>query len=284
MKDLGILDLLSLAGFKASPGDRIVRHQHEQYPIQELLNQGLLHVYQAYQSRPVFHEAKHILSFAGREGTRACLVGVFRNRGHCGTIEAPPLTSHVWEEEWRRQCKFFYRLERVSGFEHLEDRVIIEWGKGTLAWCQRLSNKPVSEILAPGRRLPPFRDYLEFDLSFDQLARLYADEEAHRDWRSRLSAVAGVYLILAQTTGKLYVGSATGAEGIWGRWRDYARTGHGNNELLRELLAGDKEYPAAFRFSLLQILPKTMTREDVIAHEARFKSKLGCLAHGLNLN
>ena len=38
-----------------------------------------------------------------------------------------------------------------------------------------------------------------------------------------LSNVAGVYVIADQATGKLYVGSATGDEGIWGRWRTLYR-------------------------------------------------------------
>jgi len=109
-------------------------------------------------------------------------------------------------------------------------------------------------------------------------------ESAHREWRARLSAVAGVYLILAETTGELYVGSATGSEGIWGRWRQYAGDGHGGNETLKALVAENDEYPGSFRFSVLQILPKSMAREDVIEREARFKAKLGSRAHGLNLN
>jgi hypothetical protein len=125
---------------------------------------------------------------------------------------------------------------------------------------------------------------LEFDLSYDELTELYRNEDAHREWRSRLSAVAGVYLILAETTGQLYVGSASGAEGIWGRWREYAKTGHGNNQSLKALISPDGPYPSAFRFSILQIVPKSMTREDVVERETRLKAKLGCLAHGLNLN
>lgn len=284
MRDLGVLDLLGLAGFKASPGDRIVRHQHGKYPVTDLLSQGLLEIYQAYQSRPVFHDVQNIVSFYGLDGTRACLFGVFRKQGWRASKDRPVLTKNPWEAQWRSETKFFYQLERLTGFEHLEHRVIIEWGRGALAWCQRLANKPVLEITAPGRRLPPFRDYLEFDLSYEELTELYRNEDAHREWRSRLSAVAGVYLILAETTGQLYVGSATGAEGIWGRWREYAKTGHGNNELLKELIAPDGPYPKAFRFSILQIVPKSMTREDVIEREARLKAKLGCLAHGLNLN
>jgi hypothetical protein len=284
LNDLGVLDLLGLAAFKASPGDRIVRHQHGKYPVRDLLNRGLLEIYQAYQSRPVFHDAEHIISCYGLDGTRACLFGVFRKQGWRSSKDKPVLTHSPWEAQWRSDTKFFYQLERLAGFEHLEHRVIIEWGRGTLAWCQRLTNKSVLEITAPGRLLPPFRDYLEFDLPYDELIELYRNEEAHREWRSRLSAVAGVYLILAETRGKLYVGSAIGAEGIWGRWREYTKTGHGNNELLKALIAADGEYSKAFRFSILQIVPKSMTREDVIEREARFKAKLGCLAHGLNLN
>jgi hypothetical protein len=284
MKHIGVLDLLALAGFKPGTDDVIVRHQHDRYPVQQLLTQELLPIYQAYQSRSKFHRAKYVLSFYGVGGTRACLFGVFRNMGYHGTMDVPELTNHPWEKEWRSQCKFFYDLERVGGFEHLEHRVIIDWGKAAVVWCQKISNKPVLELTAPGRRLPPFRDYLEFHLSYDQLQELFRNEEAHREWCARLSAIAGVYLVLAETRGKLYVGSATGAEGIWGRWREYAKTGHGGNILLRELTETDKEYPKAFRFSVLQILPRSMTREDVIEHEARFKAKLGCLAHGLNSN
>src|SRR5207245_9343273 len=102
-----------------------------------------------------------------------------------------------------------------------------------------------------------------------------------REWRARLAAVAGVYLILATTTGALYIGSACGTEGIWGRWAAYARDGHGGNMLLKELLAADPAYPAAFSYSILQILPKTFAREEVLEWERRYKEKLGSRAKGL---
>jgi hypothetical protein len=287
LKELGLLEVLGLAGFKGSPGDRIVRHQHGKYPVAELLQRGLLETYQAYQSKPVFHKAQRVISLYGLEGgTRARFFGVFRNSGWHGPKAKPPTTDHPWESEWRDHSKFFYKLKRETGFEHLEDRIIVEWGPGALAWCQRFTkaNKPVLEITAPGRKLPPFSDYLEFSISYNELLDLYQDEDAHREWRARLSAVAGVYLILAESSGDLYIGSATGAEGIWGRWRAYAKTGHGNNALLRRLIASNRDYPQAFRFSILQIVPKSMSREDVIEFEVRFKAKLGSRAHGLNLN
>jgi hypothetical protein len=49
------------------------------------------------------------------------------------------------------------------------------------------------------------------------------------DWYNNLSTVKGIYLI-TDNNNKLYVGSAYGVEGIWGRWKEYVNTnGHGNN-------------------------------------------------------
>jgi hypothetical protein len=161
---------------------------------------------------------------------------------------------------------------------------VIDWGAGALAWHQNLKNKPIIEMLPTGRILEPFTDYLDFSLSFRQLTELAASASAHRDWVSSLSAVAGVYLILAQSSGHQYVGSAYGLDGIWGRWLQYAINGHGGNSNLRDLMASDSAYPNAFRFSVLQVLPKTTTAPEVIRWETQYKAKLGSRATGLNLN
>lgn len=166
----------------------------------------------------------------------------------------------------------------------MEHRLIIDWGDGAINWHQHLSNKPVLELLPDGRRLPVFDDYLEFSLTHHELTELFHHADAHRDWRSALQAVAGVYLILAEKTGDLYVGSAYGAAGIWGRWEQYVKPGDGGNKLLVDLLARDSDYPERFRFSLLQILPKTLTRAEVIKREGLYKRKLGTRATGLNIN
>lgn len=179
-------------------------------------------------------------------------------------------------------ARHFYELERDSRFDDFRDRIIIDWGAGTLAWVQNLDNKPVLEILESGRRLPPFEDYLEFSLTYAQMKDLFRNEEVHRDWRIPLSAVAGVYLILAERSGNLYVGSASGTEGIWGRWRNYANSGDGGNVKLREVIRNDSSYPEQFRFSVLQVLPKTMARDEVVRREALYKDKLGSRATGLN--
>jgi hypothetical protein len=164
--------------------------------------------------------------------------------------------------------------------------VLIAWGAGALAWHQLLRNKRVIEVLPKGRALQAFADHMDFSLSFGELKSLVAEPTGHRDWWAKfsLSAVAGVYLVLAQTTGQQYVGSAYGTEGIWGRWSLYAATGHGNNDKLVKLLATDPSYPAAFRFSVLQVLPKRTTPAEVIGWESKYKQKLGSRVTGLNTN
>ena len=288
MFKLGVLDLLALAGFDRTASAKMVRHQHDKYPVRELLRRGWFELYQAYQARPVFDKVEYLVSFSGLTGTLARFEGVFRNRGFTHAAEGDTPPDCPWAREWKESCRRkkgggrFYDLKRVPGFEDLEDRIIIDWGPGTLAWHQRLTNKPVVELTPKGRRLPPFDDYLEFSLSYAELRELFASPDAHREWRARLEAVGGIYLILAESTGEQYVGSASGNGGIWQRWQNYAQSGHGGNAKLRKLIAADPVSPNNFRFSILQITPKTISRDALLKREARFMAKLGSRAHGLN--
>jgi hypothetical protein len=282
--NIGLVDILKLAGFDADSRWKLVRHQDTRYPVDELLRRKWFELYQSYQRRPVFHHARQIVSFYGMPGTRAGFYGVYAVVGHTPGHSGPILDACPWSNDWHRHAKFFYLLKRDRRFDGLRDRLVIDWGRATRSWVQKGANKRVLEIREPGRRLPPFEDYLEFSLTFSQLCGLFADEGAHHDWKARLSAVGGIYLILAQKSGEMYVGSASGEGGFWGRWRQYAATGHGGNRLLRKLMEHDPSYPQAFRFSVLQILPKTMAREEILRREAIYKMKLGSRAKGLNSN
>lgn len=46
------------------------------------------------------------------------------------------------------------------------------------------------------------------------------------DWKTALANQKGVYLITDSLNGKEYVGSATGENMIWGRWKDYIANGN----------------------------------------------------------
>lgn len=280
--ELGILDLLRVYGFDDRLKTKLVRHQDARYDIQSLLREGWFDLYQRLQSRPVFSGCDQIVSFVGDGSTRARFVGVYKVLS-----ESKSSVGHVPKEcpyrEWEKEDGYAYELAHQAEYSDLEGRAVIDW-PNPRAWHQYPKNMRVVEVLPKGRVLEPFGDYLDFSLTNPELIQLTSNPASHRDWKSSLAAVSGVYLIMAQTTGHQYVGSAYGLDGIWGRWYQYAVSGHGGNMLLQELMTKDTAYPAAFRYSVLQVLPKSTTATEVIQWERQYKIKLGSRATGLNLN
>lgn len=108
--------------------------------------------------------------------------------------------------------------------------------------------------------------------------------DANREWRRMLASVAGVYLILDKETGYQYIGSAYGKAGIWGRWSKYIPNGTGDNKLLQDLVNENESKKYDFQFSVLKTLPISSIQKEGLDFERLYKSKLGSMAFGLNLN
>lgn len=92
----------------------------------------------------------------------------------------------------------------------------------------------VQEILREpyfGRSFPGFED---IDLTFEELETLVRNSRP--DWQAALSSIKGIYLISDISTGRRYIGSAYGDQGIWSRWCAYVASGHGGNVGLRALV------------------------------------------------
>lgn len=277
-------ELLSVRGFVPDAKHvKLVRHKDSRIDLEALRAAGWFDTYQRYQSKPVFDGCEQIVVFFGEEGFNSRFVGVYDVGARMPASESPVPPGCPYPE-WTRSGHFYYSLEKRAGFEDLEDRVVIDWGKAALAWHQWFADRTVVEIRPRGRVLPPFRDYLRVHLSFDDLVRLAAQSDAHRDWVAALSAVGAIYLVVDGLSGEQYVGSATGNGGLWQRWCEYARTGHGNNLRLKELCDQHLGYPAAFRFSILDTFSRSLSHDEALSLEGFFKQKLGTRAFGLNAN
>ena len=143
----------------------------------------------------------------------------------------------------------------------------------------------VSEVLLEpysGQRFPGYED---IDISFGELEALV--QNSRPDWKAPLEKVKGVYLITDTRTGKRYVGSAYGDEGIWSRWVSYVNSGHGGNAELRQLVKDQGlSYPRAnFRFVLLEYHAPRTSEEKVIERETFWKNALLTRGeYGLNRN
>ena len=110
------------------------------------------------------------------------------------------------------------------------------------------------------------------------------DPTIYENWYTALSSVNAIYLISDLEDGQLYVGSAYNKEGLLGRWTEYIQTKHGSNKLMKEKLEQYPERYKAFQFSILQILPKNLSDEQVIQTESLWKKKLLSLQFGMNEN
>jgi len=257
-KPLTIQDLLKISGLDSSEKIKLVRHADEEKGItfdKVKWNKKKIEEYQKVQAKPVFHNTDYIVVFVGGKnmGTKAVFVGVYEVKSWREIKE---------EEKIDTNDKYFYELKERTEFNHFSWRVIIEWGKAIQSWYQSFSNlKEIVEIRPPRRLYKTFPGYDEVILTFEELEDIYSNEATYLDWVEPLSAIGGVYVILYKKTGKLYVGSAHGKDGIWGRWREYAEKKHGDNNELKKLLKEDSNAYKDFQFSILKILSKNEKKE-----------------------
>jgi hypothetical protein len=146
-----------------------------------------------------------------------------------------------------------------------------------------IDNLDVAEILREKSIIGEFPGYDQINISFDELRQIVESEDAR--WKAALSKIKGVYLIIDDATSKMYVGSAYGEDGIWGRWSVYVGTGDGENQKLKELL--DREgldYLSHFHYSILEIFGYGADTESIINRENHWKEVLFTRTIGYNQN
>ena len=273
-----LMDIKQIEGICRDHKVRLLRHKPE---IMEKIHDRSFEAYQNSQKKDVFGDAEYLISFVAERSKFAKFVGVWELRG----------------KKQEKDGRWLYKTRECDGFEKLKYRLVIRWGGGARSWVQRLDskweksnkskwgkcNKVVEEIL-PENYVKDFPGYYDFTLSYTELRQMVMHPQANREWHRMLSAIAGVYVILDQKSGKLYVGSATGEEGIWGRWLSYGKKADGGNELLAELLEEDSKRKEFLQYSILRVLEPSATKEEVLFQEGLIKQKLGSRKFGLNGN
>jgi len=271
-----IQELLFNRGLDKTSKVKLVRHKDSRIDLYNAYrtNRELFLKYQQQQSKEVFKGVDYLVSFIGEESVQSRFVGVYKVLG-CRKFPKKPSVigaSHCLE----------YDLEEMLDFADLKERVIVKWSN-PISWHQWIKNEMEVIEIHPGLHYKHFTDYSDFILNFDELKEIVTN--GYGDWKRMLSGAKGIYLISDTKTGKLYVGSAYAEDGIWGRWNSYVSTnGHSGNKQLKELIAKKADYAKNFQFSVLMILPKTITADQAIEKERLFKNKLGTNSFGLNSN
>jgi hypothetical protein len=196
----------------------------------------------------------------------------------------------ILEEPYQGSNRKFYDVELTDELRPLVGRMKLRrvWKeRGTrLNLENHYEDFEVAEILPARYTGVSFPGFNKVRLDFSELETLI--DNARADWEAALGNVGGVYLITDQTSGRRYVGSAYGQGGIWSRWTNYVRLGHGGNEGMKALLEGhDLDYcRRGFEFALLETIDAGAADSDVIARENYWKEVLSTrhAEWGLNRN
>ena len=182
---------------------------------------------------------------------------------------------------------YLYETQEVGGLEHLTGRAIIQFDKTFRASYLR-GPKHADQMLLIGLleqrmtvgEFPGFNAVMLSHVKLQTVVR-----ENIESWRAALGNVAGVYVITDNSTGKHYVGSACGGEGIWGRWSAYAKNGHGGNTELRLLLQNaGSDHSGHFQYSILEVCDLNAGENFILNRESHWKAVLRTREYGLNSN
>jgi hypothetical protein len=180
-----------------------------------------------------------------------------------------------------------YEVELDSKYLELIGRLVIDYNGGNTRSTvfmpkQVFANSTISSISQHKYQGEMFLSYDQINNSFESMNIIIKNEL--NDWKVALSSVYGVYLLTDTKTGKHYVGSAYGSQGIWGRWSDYIYGCHGNNKELKELydIHSRDYFEKYFKFTILEVLSTTLVPDEVIKRESLWKRKLQTITFGYN--
>ncbi len=219
----------------------------------------------------IFDSVEFVVVFLAEEGTDSRLVGVYENQGKD-------------QAKTRELGLNYYNLVALNEFEPLKDRVIVDWGLYNEQWHQWWRNEKFV-IRIDGyvdKNVPIFDSYEDVMLNYSELKAVFNGNDAV--WKSNLQSVNCIYGIVDKSNGKLYIGSTYGADGIYGRWKQYAKNGHGDDVVLRKLVEEDANHVLSFQWIILEILPLKIIKEKAIGRENFYKEKFCSRQFGYNKN
>ena len=221
--------------------------------------------------------------FISGKGTLAKLFACYRvGNSVPDTPDAMP--KDFPHPEWFQGENAYFDLEHIDFLKDYEGRLTIDWGNSARMWHQKgTTGKPIVAIQADEKKV--FSGFENLILTYDELKNILENQEAFDAWHTAMSAVNAVYLIADRKEGTQYVGSAYGKDGLWGRWAEYIATGgHGGNKKMHQAMTENPQRCHDLQFSVLQILSKSLSEDEIIKAETLWKNKLLTKEHGWNDN
>ena len=250
----------------------LARHNGDEHPIDVFL-EGQFDDWQKWQSKQNFKEEFVVSLIQAGSKTRWLFVGLYRSLGY---------------EKRSNPDHYYYTLERVEAADEWAGRLVVKSEykeRNSYPLGKTLeADLSIAELLPRRLSIGDFPGYKHVNITKTQLDLVV--NQNITSWKSALSSVKGIYLITDTSNGKLYVGKADGADGIWGRWCVYSATNHGHNVALKKEFGIDSEpgRKLDLRFSILEIADLHSTVQEIDQRENHWKEVLLTRVHGYNLN
>ena len=182
-----------------------------------------------------------------------------------------------------------YKLILQNEFKEYVKRLIIKLDRPVgrdiynkpFETVQRDFNPEVYEI-TPSARLCDFNGYNNILLLHKDL-QIIAKYEAP-EWKNALENVKGIYAITDISNGKIYIGSATGGNGIWQRWCTYAKGLTGGNKDFINLVQekGEDYIRNNFTYAILEIFDMKTKDDYIIRREHHWMKVFQTKKFGMN--
>lgn len=227
-------------------------------------------------------KASHVASFIGRDDGTTVFAGLYERHGQKlktpeQIISLPPFDKlKSYGVDFERRDQYLFDLRVCEDFyRHWKGKLTIDWPGGKINY-HRWASTSGFRILAVHEESvfvqKPSTNYRDWDLRWEEL------EDLPQSWKALLSGWRGIYYIFDVSDGKGYVGKASGSENLFGRWKEYKKSGDGGN---KKLLGRD---PRNFRFSILEHVPDDIDDEVIEQREQNWMLRLRTRSrtHGLN--
>lgn len=261
---------------------KLIRHSLTDKNFKACYDAGKVYEYTCHQKMGFSKGYEYWVAFISGSGTLAKFHSIYKV-GDCKPDTKDVMPAGLPESEQKNYFGEYaiYDLKQIDVLADFENKLTIEWGNSTRAWHQKGTTEKQIISISPDEK-KVFTGFENLVKTYDELKEIVENPEVYESWHTALKSVYAVYLIVDTETGKQYVGSAYGKDGLFGRWSVYVDTHHGGNKGMKEVICDYPDRYHAFQFSILQILPKTVTDEEVIHIESLWKSKLLSIKFGMN--
>ena len=232
---------------------------------------------QEYCSNSFKTNKKYLLFFLGKTPSKSILKGAY--------IVGEYIEKEKYIGRLLIGSKGYLELKPLKELEELINRVEIDY-EHKQGWSRTSFDEVTISALYPKenfRKVKEFTSYENVYLSYEELKEIV--DNGYLDYKLPLKSINAIYMIVDKSSGKQYIGSAYGEDGLYGRWHSYIYTeGTGNNLMLEELKIKNEKHYINYTFHILRVLPKSISIDEVIKLETKYKDMYLTKIYGLNKN